>query len=104
MLTISSCNISKLRQPNVPRKFFVFSSIGTSAANHLLGETNRMVVQNISLVKYDNRGLVSRTRAGRVQILRRHAGHLYVEHFVSNILSFVVLNIVKNNVILPLKL
>ena len=63
-----------------------------------------MILQNISLVKYDNPGLVSRTRAGEVQILRRHAVHLYVEQFVSKILSFVVLNIVKNNVILPLKL
>ena len=48
------------RQQNFHRKFFVFSSIGTSAANHSLGETNRMIPPNTSLVKYDNPVLVSR--------------------------------------------
>ena len=62
-----------------------------------------MIPQNISLVKCDNPGLVSRNtdKSWRVsshifQMLRRHAGHLYGEQLVSTISSFTVLRIVKN--------
>ena len=73
-----------------------------------------MIPLNISLVKYDNPGLVSRNTDKKspswissqiFQIWRLHAGHLHVEQFVFKISSFAVLNIVKNRrVILPLKL
>ena len=73
-----SCNISKLRQPNFPRKFFVFSSIRTSAANHSLGETNRMIPQNIWQVKYDNPGLVSRNTDKSWRV----SSHIFQIYFV----------------------
>ena len=79
------------RQPNFPRRFFVFSSI---SCKYSLENTNRMIPRNISLVKYDNPSLVSRNTDKKspswissniFQMWRPHAGHLHVEQFFSKI-------------------
>ena len=100
------------RQQNFRRKFFVFSS---TSCKFSLGETNRMIPPNTSLVKYDNPVLVSRNTDKKSPRVSWYLSNMASSRWPFTcwtvcfqvvpleISSFAVLNIVKNSVIFTSK-